>query len=463
MSLANNTTALEELLKQANNLPDAGEGAAPVVEALEITKNGTYTAPDGVDGYSPVTVNVPVPDGYIVPSGELKVTENGTHDVTEYAAVKVNVPEPVLQEKTVTENGEVTPDSGYDGLSKVTVDVTTDDRYDEGYSDGYEASQGAIILQEKTVTENGEVTADEGYTGLSKVIVNVESGTGGGSGGGGVLTGEFCFDENTLTTTVEIGQAYTHFAIFAYDPVTTSSGKGTLLCAADKLRGRLYCVATNNAGSALQTALYSDTPTVTEDASTWVNSRLSVVAYEHSVTITGYTSGTALGYFLAGVTYRWYAWTEGAGGSAEADTTIEDGLVTKSLEHYENDRVTELPSYAFHNWTVPFSLRFPNVTTLNVYTFMNNTKLTLADFGSKVTVKTYAFYKNTSLTALILRSSELCPLSVTNALTGSAIADGTGYIYVPSALVEEYKVATNWATHADQFRAIEDYPDITGG
>lgn len=91
MSLANNTTALEELLKQANNLPDAGEGAAPVVEALEITENGTYTAPNEVDGYSPVTVNVPIPDGYIQPSGELEVTENGTHDVTEYASVLVNV------------------------------------------------------------------------------------------------------------------------------------------------------------------------------------------------------------------------------------------------------------------------------------------------------------------------------------------------------------------------------------
>ena len=33
--------------------------AEPVIEALSITANGTYTAPDGVDGYSPVTVNVP--------------------------------------------------------------------------------------------------------------------------------------------------------------------------------------------------------------------------------------------------------------------------------------------------------------------------------------------------------------------------------------------------------------------
>lgn len=34
-------------------------GDAPVIESLSVTTNGTYTAPSGVDGYSPVTVNVP--------------------------------------------------------------------------------------------------------------------------------------------------------------------------------------------------------------------------------------------------------------------------------------------------------------------------------------------------------------------------------------------------------------------
>lgn len=32
-----------------------------------------------------------------------------------------------------------------------------------------------------------------------------------------------------------------------------------------------------------------------------------------------------------------------------------------------------------------------------------------------------------------------------------------GYVYVPRALIEDYKVATNWTTLADQFRALEDY------
>ena len=37
------------------------------------------------------------------------------------------------------------------------------------------------------------------------------------------------------------------------------------------------------------------------------------------------------------------------------------------------------------------------------------------------------------------------------------IGQGTGYIYVPSALVNTYKSANYWSTYANQIRAIEDY------
>lgn len=64
-----------------------------------------------------------IPSGGITPTGTVNINQNGTHDVTEYASANVNV-QPNLQSKTATQNGMVTPDQGYDGLSSVLVDVS---------------------------------------------------------------------------------------------------------------------------------------------------------------------------------------------------------------------------------------------------------------------------------------------------------------------------------------------------
>ena len=54
-----------------------GDGDIPaVVQPLEVTESGTYTAPDGVDGYSPVTVNIPAAETTVQPDfadGDMEV------------------------------------------------------------------------------------------------------------------------------------------------------------------------------------------------------------------------------------------------------------------------------------------------------------------------------------------------------------------------------------------------------
>ncbi|MBP3510306.1 leucine-rich repeat protein [Oscillibacter sp.] len=89
-------------------------------------------------------------------------------------------------------------------------------------------------------------------------------------------------------------------------------------------------------------------------------------------------------------------------------------------------------------------------------------ELITADFQAVTRIDSYAFSECSKLTALILRSETMATLSSTSAFNSTPIKSGTGYIYVPAALVDSYKAANNWSTYANQIRAIEDYPEICG-
>lgn len=97
-------------------------------------------------------------------------------------------------------------------------------------------------------------------------------------------------------------------------------------------------------------------------------------------------------------------------------------------------------------------------TKVRDYAFYGCSSLTTADFPAATSVGTNAFCLCSKLTALILRNTAgVCTLSSTSALNFTLIKSGTGHIYVPSALVDSYKSATNWSTYGTQFRALEDY------
>lgn len=91
---ANGNVVINEVISVTNedivHIYSLEQPVVPIIESLTISQNGDYNAPSGVDGFNPVYVDVP---------------------------------NPPLQQKSVTGNGMVTPDSGYYGLSSVLVNV----------------------------------------------------------------------------------------------------------------------------------------------------------------------------------------------------------------------------------------------------------------------------------------------------------------------------------------------------
>ena len=162
-----------------------------------------------------------------------------------------------------------------------------------------------------------------------------------------------------------------------------------------------------------------------------------------------------------------------------------DSVVDKSITAYSSSSVTTIPRYMFYECKSLVSVDIPNVTLIQTYGFALceklesiilpnvqelatrafNTAATLAlvDLGAITKIGTFAFYSCEKLDTIIIRSESVPTLSSYNAFNNTPIGNGEGYIYVPTSLIAEYESATNWATWVGFFRAIEDYPDITGG
>lgn len=124
------------------------------------------------------------------------------------------------------------------------------------------------------------------------------------------------------------------------------------------------------------------------------------------------------------------------------------------------DALTTIGSYAFNGCTNLTITEVPSgVTNLQSYCFYgcsNITELTVK--GNVTQIGTYVFYNCSKLTKLVFPNITSVPsLSSANAFTGSnPISSGTGYIYVPDVLVEDFKTATNWSTYASQIKGVSE-------
>lgn len=186
------------------------------------------------------------------------------------------------------------------------------------------------------------------------------------------------------------------------------------------------------------------------------------------------------------------AWTsEGIADRSEPNGAITlDGITKVSnyafhsctgITSVSGNAVTDLGSHCFYGCTALSQISFPNLIHTGQAQFVNTqiTELSIPNIGSsglaygccqnmKSLVKVdlgpgltktggLAFSNCTVLTTLILRRTDsIVALSNVNDFNGTPFASGGtgGTIYVPSALIDTYKSATNWST-------IDGYGTIT--
>lgn len=118
----------------------------------------------------------------------------------------------------------------------------------------------------------------------------------------------------------------------------------------------------------------------------------------------------------------------------------------------------------FSNCTKLTTVNCPEAVTVLSLGFSTCTSLTKLDLPKATVIEAAAFRSSSNLEYIILRTQEqACVMNNSNVLESTPFASGKagGKLLVPAALVEEYKVATNWAAiwgyGHNKFLALEDY------
>lgn len=219
---------------------------------------------------------------------------------------------------------------------------------------------GDVELQDKTITPTTSqqtVTADEGYDGLNIVTVDAMP----------------TADQATPTISVD-----------------TTSGLITAVVnqAAGYVSGGIKTGTSQLAFQTATTITPGTTNQIAVSAGTYVGGAITVQG-DANLVADNIVSGASI-FGVVG--------TASAGGSG-GDTSIEDGLITRTFTTYTNNRVTTIGDCAFRGYASLTSVNFPACTSIGSGAFEGCSNLTSASFPLCTTIGSSAFNGANKLTS----------------------------------------------------------------
>lgn len=119
---------------------------------------------------------------------------------------------------------------------------------------------------------------------------------------------------------------------------------------------------------------------------------------------------------------------------ALGDNVAATRLIDKSIYEFVDDKLQRIRAYAFVICPQLVRVSFPAATYIGSYSFGSCPNLTSVILGN---------------------TSQVATLGSTSAFSNTPNA----IIYVPDALVDSYKSATNWSTYADRIKGISELPE----
>ena len=121
-------------------------------------------------------------------------------------------------------------------------------------------------------------------------------------------------------------------------------------------------------------------------------------------------------------------------------------------------KVTSIGFETFENCSALTTVNLPKVTSIGWHAFKNCSSLTTIYISNLMEISNAAFDRCSNLTSIILRNTEqVCTVKKTYSWDDTGIYNGTGYIYVPDELVEQYKTATYWSDCSDKIKPLSEY------